>query len=251
MDRAHLAQPVLLRVVACRRRQRRIMPLLAHTILSRHNSHPSLRRPNSRRHRLLIRRRKLSSLLNPPASLIPTTAHMLAPAVFRHLHLPHLLDWLDPRDNRLPDLSHRMGVQLALHPRCDLSWRTVLALLATDTRDHIKLSITLTHPPAVALQAAHLRQLLLLPLLRQLLEIARTARPLLRQNGIVSGKRARSSRATTRSAKSSRSLTAADPLPRTMHPRRKSRARAPRSLLMLDVSTMATTLRKLLIIHHH
>src|SRR5690242_9089544 len=170
MVQAHPVQPALLRVVACRRRQRRIMPLPAHTILSHHNSHPSLRRPNSRRHHLLIRRRKLSSLLNPTASLIPTTAHMLVLAVFRHLHLLHLLDWLDPRDNRLPDLSHRTGVQSALHPRCDLSWRTVLVLPATDTRDLIRLSITLTRPPAVVLQAAHLRPLLLLPLLRQPLE---------------------------------------------------------------------------------
>lgn len=243
----HLAQALC--AVACHRLQRRIMLRPARTTLNRRSSPLSLLRHNSLRP-LPTSRSHLSSR-SQPASLTPTMVHMLALPVSHRLLHHHLLDWRDLLVRRPLAPSRLTDVQAAHLQKCDPLLRTVLALHATATKDRTRLSTTLIPLLAVASPAAHLPQPQLLPRQKLQLGIARTVLQLPHRNGIGSGKRVRSCRATTRNVRSSRSPIAVARLLRTMPRRHRFRVKALKSILTLDASMMATTLRKLLITHLH
>jgi hypothetical protein len=241
----HLPRVQDLFVVACHLRQRLTMWLPAPTILSHRSLHLSRRRHSS--HRLLPTRR--SSPSNPSsriASRIPTTVRMRARVAFHRLRLHHLLVWPVPLVRRPRVLFHLMvDVQGVHHQRCDLSSKTEPALPATGTRALTKPSIMLIPPLAVALQVVHLRQQQLSRQQRQQHGIGRIARPLHHRSVTGSGRRARSCRTMTRSARSSKSLTAAVLRLRTTCRRHRFRARVLRLLLMPDASMMATIPQRL------
>lgn len=244
---AHLLQVRGPFAVACHRPQRRIMWHQAHITLNRRSSHLSQCRHSNLHlhHHLLLTSPSSLSSLNPTASLIRTTAHMLVLAVSHRHHLRHPLVWLDPLASRHPDPSHRTGAQEAHHRRCAPLLKTGLVPHATDTRD--RTSITLIPLPAVVSPVVLPHRPLLLLRRKQLHGIVKTVRPLHPRNVTGSGRKARSCRVMMRSARNSRNLTAVVrhlPITRRRH---KFPVRALKLPLTLDALTMATTHQRLLI----
>jgi len=239
-------------VAACRLPQRRIMSHLVPTTL---NHHSSLHR------RLMHNRncRRSSSNSSPRYRRSPTGSRTLTMAPMLAVSHPHLLlhlqvlgaHQLQLRPRPQPHCLLMLFVPPAPRQKSDQSSRTEQHLHATDTRDHI--NIMLTRLLLVVSPVAHLRQHLLKQQRSKQLVIVRSAHQPRRQSDTANGKImsiSPSLRATRKSDKRWKSLTAAVPPPLIACRRRKCRVTVRKMDPTLDGSTMATTPLRLLIIRH-
>lgn len=244
----HLLRVQPLFVAACHPRRRLTMWPQVHTTLSHRSLHHSLLLLSSHRHPPT----RLNSPSSPIVFPIRTMVHMRPRVAFHPHRLRRLLVWPARLVKRPRALSHPLvDVPAVHHQRCDLLSKIALALPATGIRAPTRHSTMLIPPLAVASQVVRLRLRQLLRQQRQQRGIVRIV-PLLRHRSVIgSGRRVPSCRATMRSARSSKSLTA-DVLRLHITCRRhRSRARVPRPLPTPDVLTMAITPQRLLITRPH
>jgi hypothetical protein len=228
-------------VVACRRRRRHTMLPRAHTMPLHHSSHHSL---------FMLRRLLCTTSSNrhsPIASRTPITVPRRMPVAYLHHHRRHPRAWLDHRLKRpVRDHPSHTGAQQARHLKFDQLLNTAPALLETVIKAH---TIILIAPLAAVSQVVLLPHSLLWLLPKLLHAIGMIVRPLHLRSVTASGKTTTTSTQsrlpTKRSAKSSRSLTAAGQLLRTQRHRRRLPVTARKSLQTLDDSTMVTILLKL------